>query len=95
MARPQNPFQMGQFKFGLIAPVIQGTYSDKTPAAYYRRVSETPLARPDGSVFSYKPNSLRNWERLYRKGVIPTSKKSKPFMQNCIKRANLHEMVWI
>jgi transposase InsO family protein len=68
MARPQNPFQMAQFKFGLIAPVIQGTHNDRTPAAYYRRVCETPIARPDGSVFSYRPNSLRNWERLYRNG---------------------------
>ena len=68
MARPQNPFQMAQFKFGLIAPVIQGTFDESTPTAYYRRVTSLPLTRPDGSTFNYKISSLRNWEQLYRKG---------------------------
>ena len=68
MARPQNPFQMAQFKFGLIAPVIQGTYSEKNPTEYYRRVTSEPLTRPDGSNYNYKISSLRNWEHLYRKG---------------------------
>jgi len=68
MARPQNPFQMAQFKFGLIAPVIQGTYVEKTPTAYYRRVTSEPIMRPDGSCFNYKISSLRNWEQIYRKG---------------------------
>jgi len=80
-ARPQNPFQMAQFRFGLIAPVIQGTYSEKSPAAYYRRVTLEPLIRPDGSTFHYKPSSLHNWELLYRKGgmdaLIIQSRKDK------------------
>lgn len=68
MARPQNPFQMAQLKFGLIAPVIQGTYAEATPTAYYRRVTSEPIMRPDGSYFNYKISSLRNWEHTYRKG---------------------------
>jgi transposase InsO family protein len=68
MGKHQNPFQMGQFKFGLIAPIIQGTYNDKSPTAYYRRVTKEPLTRPDGSVFHYKPQTLHCWELMYRKG---------------------------
>ena len=68
MSRPQNPFQMAQFKFGMIAPVILGTYSDKNPTAYYRRVTELPLERPDGTLYHYKPSALHNWERIYRTG---------------------------
>jgi transposase InsO family protein len=59
---------MAQFKFGVIAPVIQGTYGEKNATAYYRRVASAPLTRPDGSTFSYKVSSLRNWEQHYRKG---------------------------
>ncbi|MCL2165334.1 MAG: DDE-type integrase/transposase/recombinase [Oscillospiraceae bacterium] len=68
MARHQNPFQMGQFKFGLIAPVIQGTYNEKSPSAYYRRITKEPLKRPDGSIFRYSPQTLHCWELMYRKG---------------------------
>jgi len=68
MSKSQNPFQMGQFRFGLIAPVVQGTYNDKSPSAYYRRVTEEPLQRPDGSVFRYSPQTLHCWELMYRNG---------------------------
>lgn len=63
-----NQYQMGHFKFGLIAPVIQGTYPDGSAIAYYRRITEKPLQRPDGTYFHYKPKSIQAWELLYRKG---------------------------
>jgi len=63
-----NPYEMAHFKFGLIAPVIQETYPDDTAIAYYRRITEQPLQRPDGTVFHYKPKSVQYWEQLYRKG---------------------------
>lgn len=63
-----NQYQMAHFKFGLIAPVIQGTYPDDSAIAYYRRITEKPLQRPDGTFFHYKPKSVQDWERLYRKG---------------------------
>jgi len=63
-----NPYQMAHFKFGLIAPVIQGTYPDDSAMAYYRRIASNPLLRPDGSEFLYKPKSIQAWEKLYRQG---------------------------
>ena len=63
-----NPYQMAHFKFGLIAPVIQGTYPDSSAIEYYRRIASKPHVRPDGSEFLYKPKSIQSWETLYRKG---------------------------
>jgi len=63
-----NPHAMAHFKFGLIAPVIQGTYPDASAIAYYRRITEQPLQRPDGTSYHYKPKSIQAWEKLYRKG---------------------------
>lgn len=62
-----SPYQIAQFKFGLIAPVIQGLFPDPSAAAYYRRVTEKPITRPDGSSFLYKPNTLERWVSLYKK----------------------------
>jgi len=76
-----NPYQMAQFKFGLIAPVIQGTYPDESAIAYYRRITEKPLMRPDGSFFHYKPKSIQAWEKLYMDGgmdaLVKTPRKDK------------------
>ena len=63
-----NPYQMAHFKFGLIAPVIQGTYPDGSAIEYYRRITSKALIRPDGSVFAYKPKSIQAWENQYRRG---------------------------
>ena len=63
-----TPYQMAHFKFGLIAPVIQETYPDDSAIAYYRRIAEKPLQRPDGTYFQYKPKSIQYWEQLYRRG---------------------------
>jgi len=63
-----NPYQMAHFKFGLIAPVIQGTYPDDSAIAYYRRIAEKPLIRPDGSAYLFKPKTIQAWESIYRKG---------------------------
>jgi transposase InsO family protein len=68
MAKEKNPFQMAQFKFGMIAPIVQGTFSERSAAAYYKRVTGEPILRPDGSMYLYKPGTLHNWELLYRKG---------------------------
>ena len=59
---------MAHFKFGLIAPVIQGTYPDDSAIDYYRRIASKPLIRPDGSEFLYNPKSIQAWANLYRKG---------------------------
>lgn len=55
------------FRFCIIAPVIQGLYPDASEAAYYRRVAESEITRPDGRPFKYSPDTLERWTGLYRK----------------------------
>lgn len=52
------------------APVIHGLYPDASRNAYCRRVTEKPLALPDGSVFQYSPKTLSKWVSLYQNGGI-------------------------
>lgn len=63
------------FRFSLIAPVIQGTFTDPTKTAYYRRVTENPFTLPDGKAMVYNPRTLEKWEQYYRKkgmdGLMP------------------------
>jgi len=60
--------ELAYFRFALIAPVIQGTFPDESVAAYCRRVTEKPIARPDGVMFAYSPGTLEKWITGYRSG---------------------------
>jgi hypothetical protein len=62
--------KMAVFKHSMIAPVIQGTFTEPSAMAYYRRVTENPLTRPDGSQFLYKPKSLEKWTELYKRNGL-------------------------
>ena len=60
--------EVAQMRFGVIAPLVQGTYPDISMAAYCRRVSQTPLRLPDGRTFQYKPKTVAKWYQLYAQG---------------------------
>lgn len=66
---------MAYFRFSLIAPVIQGTFTDPTKTAYYRRVTENSFTLPNGKAMIYNPKTLEKWEEYYRKkgmdGLMP------------------------
>jgi len=72
---------LAYFRFALIAPVIQGTFNDASIAAYCRRVTDKPIARPDGTPFQYKPATLERWVTLYKAGgmdaLIPRDRSDK------------------
>lgn len=53
-----SPIAIAHFRFALIAPVIQELFPDASAAAYYRRVTQKPITRPDGTTFSYDPKTL-------------------------------------
>jgi transposase InsO family protein len=73
-----TPLEIAHFRFGLIAPVIQGTFPDASAMAYYRRVTKEPIMRPDGSYYLFNPGTLQKWVVYYRKsgmdGLIPKSR---------------------
>lgn len=57
--------QTAQFRFALIAPVIQGLFPDASKTAYYKRVTQNPLTLPDGTTCKYNYKTLEKWGSQY------------------------------
>lgn len=72
---------MAQFRFALIAPVIQGLYPDPSATAYYKRVTQKPFTLPDGSTVKYSYKTLEKWKSMYNIGgldaLIPNERSDK------------------
>ncbi|MDT3702942.1 MAG: DDE-type integrase/transposase/recombinase [Thermincola sp.] len=75
----QSAIDMAYFRFALIAPVIQGIFTDPSKTAYYRRITENQLTLPDGRTMRYNPKTLEKWEEYYRKlgmdGLMPRQRR--------------------
>jgi len=63
-----SPTQVAHFRFALIAPVVQDTYFEPFAAAYFKKVTQTPIIGPDGSSVMYHYKTLAKWYHLYTKG---------------------------
>lgn len=44
--------EVAQFRFALIAPVVQRLYPDASATAYYKRVTRNPFTLPDDSTIT-------------------------------------------
>ena len=77
----KNDALVAQFRFAMIAPVIQGLFPDVSATAYYKRVTEHPLTLPNGTVVQYSYKTLEKWKSLYLRGgldaLIPTTRSDK------------------
>ena len=62
--------EVAQFRFALIAPVVQGLFPDASATAYYKRVTASPLTLPDGSTVTYSYKTLEKWKSLYHTGGL-------------------------
>ncbi|MDR0491851.1 MAG: DDE-type integrase/transposase/recombinase [Oscillospiraceae bacterium] len=62
------PMEIAHFRFALIAPVIQGLFPDSSATAYYQRITENPIVKPNGSSFAYRPKTLEKWTAQYKTG---------------------------
>lgn len=75
--------EVAQFRFALIAPVIQGLFPDASTTAYYKRVTASPLTLPDGSIVSYSYKTLEKWKSQYKIGgldaLMPNTRSDKGF----------------
>ena len=73
--------QIAEFRFALIAPVIQGLFPDASRAEYYRRITEKPFTLPDGSIVKYKPKTIEKWASNYHRmgfdGLLPKERSDK------------------
>lgn len=62
--------EMAQFRFALIAPVIQGLITEPSNTAYYKRVTQKPITFPDGTTKDLSYKTLEKWTSMYRRGGI-------------------------
>lgn len=62
--------EVAQFRFALIAPVIQGLFPDASATAYYKRVTAKPLTLPNGSSVIYSYKTLEKWKSQYTIGEL-------------------------
>lgn len=73
--------EAAQFRFALIAPVIQGLFPDASATAYYKRVSAAPLTLPDGTSVKYSYKTLEKWKSQCSIGgldaLMPVSRSDK------------------
>lgn len=73
--------ETAQFKFGLIAPVIQGLFPDESRTAFYKRIAEKPIEFPDGTVRELSYKTLEKWVSLYQRygidALMPSERSDK------------------
>ena len=76
--KKEKAIAVAQFRFSLIAPVIQDIFSDANKTAYYKRISKNPFTLPDGSIRKYSYKTIEEWEVKYKKGgfnaLIPSTR---------------------
>jgi len=70
-----------EFRFGLIAPVIQGLFNDASQTAYFKRITENPITLPDGSTIKYSYKTPEKWLSDYRQfgieALMPVTRSDK------------------
>ena len=62
-----NAAKIAQFRFALIAPVIQGLFSDASRTAYYKRITEKPITFPDGTTKQVSYKTIEKWVSNYQR----------------------------
>ncbi|MBU7006585.1 helix-turn-helix domain-containing protein [Phosphitispora fastidiosa] len=67
--------KIAHLRFAVIAPVIQGLFTEPTKTAYYKKVVEKPLKIPDGKEVFFNYNTFEKWEARYKRngmdGLMP------------------------
>ena len=66
----KNAAALAEFRFGLIAPVIQGLFPDVSATAYYKRIAENSFTLPDGTVKKFSYKTIEDWATRYKAGGL-------------------------
>lgn len=73
--------QIAHLRFAVIAPVIQGIFTEPTKTAYYKRIAKKPLKMPDGKEVFLNYNTFEKWENRYKRegmdGLMPKKRSDK------------------
>ena len=77
-----------QFRFALIAPLVQGLVPDGSDTAYFMRITKDPLTLPDGRCVKYSWKTPQKWHYLYKKGgfdaLLPKNRSDKGILFKCL-----------
>ena len=72
---------IAQFRFALIAPVIQDLFPDASRTAYYKRITENPLTLPDGTTKTINYKTVEKWVSCYQRfgfdALMPSERSDK------------------
>ncbi len=70
--------EIAHMRFGAIAPVIQGLFTEPTKTAYYKKIAEKPFKMPNGRKVFYNYNTFEKWEGRYKMygmdGLMPKAR---------------------
>jgi len=70
--------EIAHMRFGAIAPVIQGLFTEPTKTDYYKKIAEKPFKLPNGRDVFYNYNTFEKWEGRYKKygmdGLMPKAR---------------------
>ncbi|MDD4541894.1 MAG: DDE-type integrase/transposase/recombinase [Eubacteriales bacterium] len=70
--------KIAHLRFAVIAPVIQGLFTEPTKTAYYKNVAEKSFKMPNGREICYNYNTFEKWEADYKRngmdGLMPKSR---------------------
>ncbi len=64
--------QLALFKFSLIAPVVNNTYTEFSKAAYYRSMASKEHKLPSGETARYSADTIKKWYQAYMKKGFDT-----------------------
>ena len=71
----EEAVKIAHLRFGVIAPALQGLFTEPTKTAYYKNVASKGLRMPDGKLVALQYNTFEKWESLYKKsgmdGLMP------------------------
>ena len=77
----KNAAATAEFRFGLIAPVIQGLFPDASATAYYKRIAQKEFTLPDGTVKKFSYKTIEDWNTRYKRhgleGLMPAVRSDK------------------
>ena len=73
-----DAMEIAHLRFAVIAPVIQGVFTEPTKTAYYKKVAEKPLKMPNGRSVFLNYNTFEKWEARYKRqgmdGLMPKAR---------------------
>lgn len=59
--------EIASIKLAVIAPALNGTYTERSKIAYYKRIATTPIKIPSGKEIFYNYGTFSTWESAYRR----------------------------